>query len=457
MTAEGQVDSVISRIQNAPVAAGTGLPSPSGTGLPCGTSTVTGVSVGSDKMSITTTVTYSTTADAAVDCSALATTPVAKAKIKSTTTSSRVGSEAPAVRTVETLLNLKPTYANGLNKAIFSNGTDDISFQSNPTIYGSASGLTDADIYTNGNVNCNNGTFYGSIYTQKSATFAGACIVYGNLHTKLGYTSNNGAALVKGDVLASGGSIALGSSQVPGHAYASGTAAGNLCTAAKCFGSQTVAVPPTQAFPQYIWNASTKQAWIAAGYTPVELSPSTGYACNWYNASPDPLNLNGKVDNVGAWLVNNAKSTTKYVVHTTCAVKFQGPNLVLGADLAVFADGGFTVSSGTHFKSNTAVHHNLYLIQPYNSVSSPCTSDGIALDNTVQVESTVTDLLYTPCNIRQANTATQFGQVYAGGKVQIDNALQMTYQPLPVFGLSVAGGSVDKYTVDILYMRETTP
>ena len=445
MTAEGQVDSIISKIQSAPLAGG----------LPCGASTVTGVPVGSDKMTITNTVTYYTSAGAPVLCSVLATTPVAQAKIKSTSSSNRIAGQASATRTVETLLNLKPSYANALNKAIFSNGTDDISFVSNATIFGEG-GLSNADIYTNGNVTCNSGHFYGSIYTQKGATFAGACIVEVNLHTKLGYTSNNGAALVKGDVLASGGSIALGSSQVPGHAYASGTATGTACTATKCFGSQTVAVPPTQAFPQYNWNSTTtQQAWVDAGYQ-VYVFPTS--QCGMYGVGGDPLN--GKVDNVAKWLIDHAADTIKWVVYANCptqAVKFQGPNLVFGGDRAVFATGGFNFSSGTHVKSSTAVHHNLYLIQPYNSVSSPCTSDGIALDNSVMFESTITDLLYSPCNIRQANSSAQFGQVYAGGKVQIDNALQMTFQPLPVFGLSVAGGSVDKYTVDILYMRETTP
>jgi len=445
MTAEGQVDSIISKIQSAPLAGG----------LPCGASTVTGVPVGSDKMTITNTVTYYTSAGAPVLCSVLATTPVAQAKIKSTSSSNRIAGQASATRTVETLLNLKPSYANALNKAIFSNGTDDISFVSNATIFGEG-GLSNADIYTNGNVTCNSGHFYGSIYTQKGATFAGACIVEVNLHTKLGYTSNNGAALVKGDVLASGGSIALGSSQVPGHAYASGTATGTACTATKCFGSQTVAAPPTQAFPQYLWNPTTEAAWAAQGYAVVKL-PNSSYPCGNFG---DPGPLNGKVDGVAHWIYDNQATMGKTVIYANCPgqpVKFQGINISLNANLAIFATGGFNFSSNTQIASNSSTHRLLYLVQPYNSVSQPCTVDGISLDNQVTVADTVDDLLYSPCNIRKANNTTHYGQIYAGGSVRIDNQLTMYYKPLPPFGLSASGGSVDKYTVDILYMRETTP
>src|SRR5450830_51703 len=109
MTAEGQVDSLISQIQSAAIA-----------DLPCDPIPPLNVSVGSDTMTITSTVTYSTAADVQDDCGSRATTTLATAKIKATSTSNALPGQPAAVRRVETLLHLTPTH--GFDKAIFGYG-----------------------------------------------------------------------------------------------------------------------------------------------------------------------------------------------------------------------------------------------------------------------------------------------------------------------------------------------
>lgn len=448
MTAEGQVDSIISKIQSAPLA----------DGLPCGASTVTGVPVGSDKMTITNTVTYYTAAGATVDCSALATTPVAQAKIKSTSSSNRIAGQASATRTVETLLNLKPSYANAFYDAIFSNA--DMTLSNNTKIFGQGSSQ-DADIYSNGSVTCNsNVEFHGSIYSQGTVTMSNTCVVSVDVQAKLGYYGNNPNAGVTGKILVSNGNIVLNKSKVGQQARASGLVTGDACsTAGKCFHDTTVAAPPAQVFPQYEWNPATELAWAADGYAVVKL-PDATYPCGNYGGGGS---LNGKVDGVAHWIYDHQATMADTVIYANCPVgvgdevKFQGINISLNANLAIFATGGFTFSGNTQIASNSATHRLLYLVQPYDSVTThPCTTDGISLDNQVTVADTIDDLLYSPCNIRKANNTTHYGQIYAGGSVSIDNKMTMYYKPLPVPG-PPSGGSVDNYTVDILYMRETTP
>ena len=162
--------------------------------------------------------------------------------------------------------------------------------------------------------------------------------------------------------------------------------------------------------------------------------------------------LKDKVDGVAHWIYDNMATMGNTVLYANCPgnqVTFQGVNISLHANLAIYATGGFKFSGNTQIQSDSATQRLLYLVQPYDSVSQPCTVDGISLDNQVTVADTIDDLLYSPCNIRKANNTTNYGQIYAGGSVSIDNKMTMYYKPLPVPGHQ-SGGSVDNYTVDII-------
>ncbi len=450
MTAEGVVDTLLAKIQSS--APGD---------LPCGTLTDEAVTVVSDTMTTTPTVTYYDAAGQPVDCANVATTELAQAAISATTVSDPIVGQAPARRTIETLLRLQPTYDNGLDKAIFGDGG--VTLANKADIYGQ-DGQPNADVYTNGNVACNNNQhYYGSIFAQGTVSMSNTCTVEVDVEAKGGITATNPGVTINGRALASAGSIDLGPASLGQQARASGSVTGNVCsTPGKCFSGVSVPAPPQLDFPILNWDAYT--TWTANGFTNVVTIPSGEYTCGWWNgrkltgSDGKDHQLNGKVDGAGAWIFENGwKLSGPTILLDSCSqgVSLQGVGIELNDSFAIFAKGGVTFSGNTLITSTTAESHNLYLIQPYDSVSyHPCTSDGIALDNQVTVDSTIDTLLYSPCNIRKANLTTHYGQIYAGGVAKIDNQLTMYYQPLPVWGLLTASSTVESYSVEILYTRE---
>jgi Tfp pilus assembly protein PilX len=453
MTAEGQVDTLVSQVQTALIGS-----------LPC-SGTVPQLPAGSDIMSLTNTVKYFTAAGVEVQCAAVNTgTVVASATIKSTSTSQPLAGQTPAVRTVETLLKLTPTYQNSLNKAIFGNASVTLANQAD--IFGE-DGKPNADVYTNGNVTCNNNQhYYGSIYAQGNVSMSNTCTIEVDVWAGSGITATNPGVSIKGKALAVG-NIDLGPASLGQQARASGTVVGNICTTTptKCISHDSPGAPPSETFPTVDYAWTTTSAWEADGYMPVSF-PQPGYECGMYGGAGP---LNGKVDNVGKWLYDHTPpggtlpTMGKTLIASHCPtqpVKFQGVNLTLPDSLVIFSDAGFNFSGNTTIKSSTTDHRYLYLIQPsdaHSVTTSPCTSDGISLDNQVTVEDTVDDLLYSPCSIRKANNSTQYGQIYAGGNVEIDNKLTMYYKPLPLPDSLIHGHPIEYYSADILYKRENNP
>ncbi len=443
MTAEGVVDTLVAAIQSSAPA-----------DLPCGTLTDEQVTVVSDTLTSSPTVTYFDAAGNPVDCGALATTQLASASVSATTVSDPIVGQAPARRTVETLLRLDATYENGLNKAIFGDGG--VTLANKADIYGQ-DGQPNADVYTNGNVICNNHQhYYGSIYAQGYVSMANTCTIEVDVQAAGNITATNPGVSINGRALSSNGSIDLGPASLGQQARASGSVTGNVCsTPGKCFPGVSVAPPPYQAFPEIDWADYT--AWVSDGFSNVVTI--SGSQCGMYS---EPGKLNGKVDAAGKWLYENGETlpgdTVLLVDCPSQPVKLQGVGITINHNLAIFSKGGVNFAGNTLITSASSEPHNLYLIQPYDAVSThPCTSDGIALDNQVTVDSTINSLLYSPCTIRKANLTTHYGQIYAGGIAQIDNQLTMYYEPLPVPGgllLGGAGATVKSYSVEILYTRE---
>ena len=446
MDAEGAVDRTIASIQSA-------APATLGSSL-CGTLAPVASNVGADALQVTTTIRYFDSAGAEIPCGSLATsTDVAQASVSSTSVSEAIVGTSPARRSVETLLELTANYGNSLDKAIFGNAG--VTLANKADIYGQ-NGQPNADVYTNGNLNCNNNQhYYGSLFVQGSVSMANTCTIEVDLYAKGNVSLTNPNVRVNGNVRSSQGNISLGSGQVGQQARARGTVTGSTCgpNPGKCVGNDTMADPPYQAFPVLNWDGATQALWAANGYTNVV--SFSGSQCGMHSA-PGPLN--GKVDKVGLWIVNNmATLSTPTIIVANCPsqpVKLQGVGFDLNANLAIFASGGVNFSGNSQIRSTTTAPRNLYLIQPYDSKPQPCTVDGIALDNQVTVHSTVDVLLYSPCNIRKANNTTHYGQIYAGGTASIDNQLTMYYEPLPVWGVQTASATIESYSVAVLYKRE---
>ncbi|WP_456824650.1 hypothetical protein [Cellulomonas sp. P5_E12] len=465
-TAESQVDTIMAQVQAA---------APSALPTFCGTLT-SSADVASDDFGVTSTVTYyKPDGVTQVPCASIPTTQVGYAKIRSTATSDALAHTSSAKRSVESLVRLTPAYGNDLDKAIFSNSTLTMS---NKTVLTSASGTPDADIYTNGDFSCrNNEEFHGSIYAQGRISLESQCTVSVDVWAKGEVKITNPSASVGGRVLSSSDKVSLDKAALGQQARAAGSVSGDVCgTPGKCFSNVAVDAPPSSSFPQWVWDAATQAQWAAHQYTTTVTLPSGNFTCDWYNppnGTPDLVgadghgaNLNGKANGVGAWLFANAyKLTGPTIVVADCPsnkVILQGIGVTLNDNLLLVARGGVQFSGNSQISSvagtGTASDPNLlYLIQPakFYTTTTTCSGEGLSLDNQVTVDGTVNTLLYSPCAIRKANQSTLVGQVYSGSTVSIDNQLDMAYVSLPIWGGIASQATIDSYSIDILYTRES--
>jgi len=432
--------------------------------VPCGTSTST-VQVGPDTVEIETTVTYlkenGSLADPSthVSCTDLALgTPAAQAHVIATAEPGTQASQQPVARTVETLLDLTPVYANSMNKAIF--GRAGITFANHVSLYGE-NGTPNADLYTDGNIACqNNQEFQGTIYAQGQVTMANSCRVAVDVHAGTLFRADNPSVTINGRVLVANGNATVNAKFSLGQQMlVSGTIDGGsksqVCTPGKCFEHATVPPVPQEDFPKMLWSGYTDFV-SRGGYSNVQRFGPGGMSCT----GSIPNQHNGKADWVGYQIWKNfAEGTwnadTVVLVDCPQKVMYQGLDLTLPHNLVVYSKNGFVFSNKTIVASNDPSQNRaLYLIQPYDALTCSTWTEGISLDNQVTVRDEVDVLMYSPCNVRKANNTTYYGQIYAGGYAQIDNKLEMFYKPLPVFGVSDST-TVEAYTTDILYKRET--
>lgn len=434
MTAEGRLDTVLSEIQEGAVAT-----------LPCDYSEVP-ADLRSDAMTVQQTVTFYNAGGAPMPCSSVHSgVPATQARIETTAVlDDAIAGQQGVSRKMETLVQLRPVYSNELSHAIF--GKSGITMSNNATIHGQP-GRLDADIYTDGDITCPNGTnqhYFGSVVARGTVWMYGTCVVEVDVKAMDEFKTHRangqpggGNVRVQGEIESSRGDVTLGGADVGGVAQSSGDTTGDICAAfpAKCLDGQSLVDPQESLFP--VITRASASAWVTTG----------GYQ----SITIDDCNA------LAAWLKDEADDPgSDMVIMTTCRLAL--PNSVnvvdLARNVAIFADGGIGLTKSVTFKSTDATVRNLYFIQPYDAAAMPCT-DGIILANLVTVESTVQDLLYTPCNIVKNNNSNFIGQIYAGGTVTISNSLDMQYRKVPTYGgVSGASTTVEYYELDILYKRE---
>lgn len=431
-SAEGGVDLALAQLQEAGLA-----------DIPCGGS-VTNAQAVPDTMSITTTVVFYDATGAPLACPPPADVVATQALVKAVSVATPAGGGSAATRTIESLVALKPKFANDLDKAIF--GDAGVSVGQKFDLYGQSG--PDADVYTNGDFTCqNNQRFRGSVTAQGTITMSNKCTIDVNAVSPVGVTLSNANSVVSGDVLVSGGTATISAGTVGGRVKALDVQPDSWCTAnpAKCVEGTAAAKPPAvQTFPQLKGDAATLAVWQAQGFTVVQANGCTA------NNSTNP----------GRWIMANASSMGKTLLSTRCRLSFP-PNantFELAADLAVFADGGIDLSQSLSFTSTDATVRQLYLVQPFDfatRIGGSCANydPGISLTQQVQMTATVKELLYSPCNIVKRNLGVLTGQVYSGGAVEIGQQTNVTYAPLDVFGIA-AQNIVESYTADVLYKRE---
>jgi Tfp pilus assembly protein PilX len=430
MTAEGGIDTALAQIQNTAVAS-----------IPCGSTTQTSSNAQPEVVSITTTVTYYDAAGTALSCPIADTTIATQAEVRSVAVSAPAGGGQQVTRRMETLVQLKPKYANDLDRAIFGNSA--VQVANNFDLYGQSG--PDADVYTNGNFTCsNNQHFRGSIYAQGSITMNQSCQIDVNANARTGFTISSPQSTVSGDVLVSNGSASVTGGTIGGKVKAVTVTPASYCTSnpSKCVtGTGAAPAPPSIAFPQL---GTSTQPWIDNGYTNV----FTATTCN-----------NSATTSADGWLNANGPTLTQKTLivvpdSLNCPFNFKTSvkTVKLNQDVAIFDYDGISLSNSLTFTSQDSTKHYLYFIQPYGST---CGTGGlgISLSNLVVMDPTISELLYTPCDVHKANQSSTYGQIYAGGTAYVDNKTDAYYVPIPVFG-AVVTKRVLWYTADVLYKRE---
>jgi hypothetical protein len=362
-------------------------------------------------------------------------------------------------RVMQALVTLKPVLENGFDNAIFANAN--LTVNNNHTVYGNVG--DDANIYSNGDVNCPTGsqqTYHGNLLAQGHIDLQGQCSVTGDAWGKNYVNIGHNQSTVGGRVISSTSYVNLANlSKISGNVFA-GTTITPSCASPKCTQGLVQAAPPAQPFPQILrYDPTYFSQWTTAT---TATPPGLGYTLLNYTGACD----NTIVDQLQTYETNHPGVRT--LVTTTCPVNFVGTsggaakNFSLTSDLVIFADGGFTSSNQVNVQSADGTDHQLYWIAPYDRTGPACAPTSsttwnpgdIYTDNKFAVDSQIDMMMYTPCNANIQNHAEQFGQMYAGGSATINNNFDMAFRPLPVVGINPASEPVVHYNVDITYKRE---
>jgi len=431
--AEAGVDASFNAIQTA------------GLTLPCTwpSSGTTDVRAYPDRATLASTITYYDASNAPLSCAQVQSGVVpAFANIKATSVTNTLGGgSSNGNRAMESYVSLTPVTGNGLNNAIFSNGT--FTVRNNHIVRGDVG--ADADVYSNHDIVCPNGsnqTYEGSILSQGTITLTGQCSALGDVWAKGPLTLGHNSSTVGGRAISSTGSVSVNRPDgVTGLIMAGTTITPASCVAPKCVRNLIQAAPPYQPFPQIrrsLLGQWTSAAPAGGGYTEVTYTGGCGEAA-------------------GNWIASHASAySTPTVITTVCQVAFKSDDITMGSNIAIFADGGFTSEGHVNFLSSTSgARRELYFIAPYDM--AVCPGSDIDTDNNFSIDDDVDLLLYTPCSISVDNHNDHFGQIYAGETTSISNHYDMQFRRLPIWGVDPGSLATLAYRIDIIFKREVQP
>jgi hypothetical protein len=342
---------------------------------------------------------------------------------------STVGGQAP--RKMVTQVRLTPRYG-GFDTAIFSN--TQLSLHNNLDILGNQG--NDADVYTNGPVDCNNSmVLEGSLLAQGGVALSSSCSVAEDVYAKNAITMSN-SSRIGHDAMSSKGSISLdNSAQIANNAtaYSSITLSGSASIGgSRTQGYTSLADPPAKTLPAIDYDAAK---WSAAGYTIVTDSCDSAKS------------------RLLAGLPNDGSN---YVIRiaTNCLLSFtNNSSITVRQDVAIIYDGQVTFENKSDWYSGDGEEHTILFINPA-STSGTCTSRNPAFStsNSTTFAAELKLFVYTPCQASFSNSNNVKGQFMAG-QVNIANNFDLSFARIPVPGF----GDVSGFDQDIAFQREVVP
>jgi hypothetical protein len=438
--AEGQADVMVSRITAAVTAA------PTAPSWPCSPIGAAVADSGPHSISATTTVKYYDSSGIDVGCPP-AGTVVRSATVRSVATGPALPNTPPVRRVMETLLSFTggdTTSApfTALPRSMFSQ--HDVVFNNTVSVTQTV-GAGLPSLYTNGKFSCTNNTgLTGDLVAQGSVSMTNSCTIGGSVAAGGTVNESSAQAKVGGNVVAVGDvNVIGGGGAVGGTIRTGGLAWWGGCTSTRCTANDpTVTSPSPENLPDLPWNADVEGAWLRAGWTVVKFE------------NPADCNQVGGTNAPGEWLLNNSLvAGPKTLVRTTCPVSIgNNATIRMGRDVAVVADGGIAFNTSMRFRA--AASRSFYLIQPTSSVAPGCTSNGITFNNNVTFDSTISLMLFTPCNIAAAQSLNVTGQLYAGGGLSFNNSVALQFRPMPMPIPTGSTTTVNPYTLQVTAKRE---
>lgn len=431
--AEAGVDSSYAAIQN------------SGLALPCSwpaSGPPAQLSTQPDTTTVQATIKYQTGLGVA-HCPLLPNETALAAVITSTAgTQVLAGGSTSARRTMESAVNLTPVYGNGFDSAMFADDT--LSVSNGGSINGNVG--SDAHVYTNGTFVCENGTnrdIHGSVFAQGDIVFGDKCNVDGEAWAGGSVTGTKSVPTTIGGAVRSGtGSVTLkGGTQVGGQLFSNTTISWPGCTPAKCISGASPGLPQAKPFPILRADAASLAEWT---------DPAKGGFTT--RTPPNPTNCTAVTD----WIVSNAPTwSSRSIIVTSCKVAFgNNTNLNAKSDLAIFARGGVSANQQTNVTNAGTGTRNVYWIVPYENGTSPCTTPTVTSNQHMSVAADTRLLMYSPCTITVAQNSNLYGQIYSGTDLLAANSFDLTFRPVPVYGIAPESRPTVSYTLDVLYKRE---
>jgi hypothetical protein len=417
--------------------------------LPCASTTSVDASTGPEVLTVTTSITYRDAGGSVQPCPVPAGAQVSSGVVRAVATGPGTGGVAVR-RVMEAILTLSGGTSAGQGsgsfpRAVFAN--DLVSFANGVTLsQQAAAGAPLPALYSNGDFQCNNTMHVaGPLVVHGRTTLAGGCRITGDVQSVGDVSIHNLSAQIGGNISVSAGSaFIVNGTTIGGTVRASGSVTWQGCPG-RCTPHTSVAAPTRETLPTLPWNATVQASWQAAGWNVVTFD------------QPSDCALNGPANAPGQWLLaNGSAGGTKTLLRTICQVYMQ-PNMAtitMNRDLAVVADGGLLIAGSLRFTSGGGTR-SLYLVQPSTGAPAPC-GNGVNLENQVSIDSTVSTMIYSPCDVRVANALTFGGQVYTGGRLRFDNAVNLEYRPMPIPGQPSSGSGTATYALQVAGKRETS-
>lgn len=357
------------------------------------------------------------------------------------------GTGLPSVnRTFQTEVQLTPNpgFVNAIQAANSLTTTNNLTVNSS-----TGSGNIYLDGPAGNTWNCGNTVnIQGSVITQMNANLLNSCNITGNLWTR-GSISMANSAHVGGDATSSLSTITMANTSRTDQNARSGGACSGCTTGVggRVGGTVTAnspqAAPPTQAFPQLVWDQAQ---WEAAGYTVVTYPASSSTACTQA--------VSDAVAGYPSYPANT--KIVARVMKSDCTLTFSGTSVPLDASLVFFTNGPIELRLNNSWTSTTSPTPTLSFIVNYTATcTGPLSDAGIAYyDPSIRTGNNTTFtgvhvFYYTPCTLLLRNSSQGEGGQFLAKDVVIRNSFTFSFEPL-----EIPGGIAQSFQVDFAYKRQ---